>query len=200
VVDGLWGGSSAIAQDFPTIVWRLKLLGFNAVRLPFSFEDLWSKPPKPIATACAGASQDAVIAATTAPVGAPAAGGYTSLPPPSSAPRPGPTSLSSQGLGGACNAAVPGPGGTAAYVNGHAASTLDRFLWTAGYLAGQGFYLMLDNQFNLDTTVLRDPGLWLARWTELARRLVREQPAAAAVTMIDILNEPDAWGVAWQAR
>ena len=37
MVAGLWAGSSSLTQDFKTVVWRLKLLGFNAVRLPFSF-------------------------------------------------------------------------------------------------------------------------------------------------------------------
>ena len=38
MVAGLWAGSSSLTQDFKTIVWRMKLLGFNAVRLPFSFK------------------------------------------------------------------------------------------------------------------------------------------------------------------
>ena len=38
MVAGLWAGSSSLTQDFKTIVWRMKLLGFNSVRLPFSFE------------------------------------------------------------------------------------------------------------------------------------------------------------------
>lgn len=37
MVAGLWAGSTSLTQDFKTIVWRIKLLGFNAVRLPFSF-------------------------------------------------------------------------------------------------------------------------------------------------------------------
>lgn len=41
MVDGLDAGNSTwIAADFATVVYRLKLLGFNAVRLPFSFSDL----------------------------------------------------------------------------------------------------------------------------------------------------------------
>jgi hypothetical protein len=27
-----------MTQDFATVVWRMKLLGFNAIRLPFSFQ------------------------------------------------------------------------------------------------------------------------------------------------------------------
>ena len=38
MVGGLWAGDTSLTQDFATVVWRLKLLGFNAVRLPFSFQ------------------------------------------------------------------------------------------------------------------------------------------------------------------
>lgn len=38
--DGIWHGSTALSRDVATIVRRMKLLGFNAVRLPFSFSDL----------------------------------------------------------------------------------------------------------------------------------------------------------------
>ncbi len=37
-VAGLWAGYNSLTQDFATVVWRQKLLGFNAVRLPFSFQ------------------------------------------------------------------------------------------------------------------------------------------------------------------
>jgi aryl-phospho-beta-D-glucosidase BglC (GH1 family) len=33
--DGLWAGGSDTATDFLEIVYQIKLLGFNAVRLPF---------------------------------------------------------------------------------------------------------------------------------------------------------------------
>lgn len=38
--DGIWYGSTALSRDVATIVRRMQLLGFNAVRLPFSFSDL----------------------------------------------------------------------------------------------------------------------------------------------------------------
>jgi len=179
-----------MAKDFPTVVWRLKLLGFNAVRLPFSFEDLWNLPPKPLAGACAGVTPEAVVASTTAPPGAPAAG-FTTAPPLSSAPGPGLASLAATGMGGACNAGLPGP---------PAGTTLDRFLWTVGYFTANGFYVMLDNQFNLDQTALRNPSLWVARWKELGARLAADQPASLGKVLVDLLNEPDAWGLAWEAR
>jgi hypothetical protein len=43
-------------MDFATIVYRLQLLGFNAVRLPFSFSDLYDKQPLSQQRNCAQAS------------------------------------------------------------------------------------------------------------------------------------------------
>jgi hypothetical protein len=41
MVDGLDAANGTwLAADFATIVFRMKLLGFNAVRLPFRFTDL----------------------------------------------------------------------------------------------------------------------------------------------------------------
>lgn len=37
-VDGLWQGPNAITQNFDTVAWRIQLLGFNTIRLPFSFQ------------------------------------------------------------------------------------------------------------------------------------------------------------------
>lgn len=33
----LSAGFDAVSQDFKTVVWRIKELGFNAIRLPVSF-------------------------------------------------------------------------------------------------------------------------------------------------------------------
>ena len=42
MLTGMWGhnnsGKNALSMDFKTIVLRMKLLGFNTVRLPFSFQ------------------------------------------------------------------------------------------------------------------------------------------------------------------
>jgi hypothetical protein len=37
---GLWVGQASANSDFAAIIWQLKLLGFNAIRLPFLFGDL----------------------------------------------------------------------------------------------------------------------------------------------------------------
>ena len=35
---GLWAGSTSLTADFATVIWRIQLLGFNTIRLPFSFQ------------------------------------------------------------------------------------------------------------------------------------------------------------------
>jgi hypothetical protein len=42
-------------------------------------------------------------------------------------------------------------------------SVLNRFLWVVNYFAGQGFYIILDNQFNLDQTATQNTPQWLSR-------------------------------------
>ena len=36
--DGLWQGPTALTQDFGTVAYRIQLLGFNTIRIPFSFQ------------------------------------------------------------------------------------------------------------------------------------------------------------------
>ena len=45
-------GTDSLTLDFSTVVYRLQLLGFNAVRLPFSFTDLYDTPPKSQTRSC----------------------------------------------------------------------------------------------------------------------------------------------------
>jgi hypothetical protein len=45
-------GTDSLTLDFATVVYRLQLLGFNAVRLPFSFADLYDTPPKSQTRSC----------------------------------------------------------------------------------------------------------------------------------------------------
>ena len=42
-------------------------------------------------------------------------------------------------------------------------TTLDRFMWVVNYFAQQGFYIILDNHFNLDQTATTNTPLWLSR-------------------------------------
>lgn len=43
-------GNDSLSQDFPTIAWRLRELGFNAVRMPFSFKHFLVRLLVPVAT------------------------------------------------------------------------------------------------------------------------------------------------------
>lgn len=38
MIHGLWVGPNAVTQDFLTVMYRMQCLGFNAVRLPMSFQ------------------------------------------------------------------------------------------------------------------------------------------------------------------
>ena len=176
MTDGLWGGRDATAQDFANVVYRIKLLGFNAIRLPFSFRDLYEKTPKWLNTKCTYVPPEAVAAQTRPSTVSAAAAGNP--PPPGDA-------FAVSTPQGTCNSYMPQQ------------NTFDRFLWTVDYLARNGFYVMLDNQFNLDQTATQQPQLWVQRWTDLATKLTQRYPLAASMSMIDIINEPDAWGVGW---
>jgi len=38
MIHGLWVGPNAVTQDFLTVMYRIQALGFNAIRLPMSFQ------------------------------------------------------------------------------------------------------------------------------------------------------------------
>jgi hypothetical protein len=46
VPEGLWVEGSALRRDLAVITQRIRLLGFNAIRLPFSFQDLFNLSPR----------------------------------------------------------------------------------------------------------------------------------------------------------
>lgn len=172
MVDGLWGGPG-LMSDFATVVWRQKLLGFNAVRLPFSFQDL-NKPPRSFRyDYCTPPSAQEVAASVTPP----------GRSPPASLPRlPAPPSSPS----GKCNDYLP------------ESSTFDRFVWVAQFYAKNGFYVLVDNHLREDQTALNDRAGWAAAWARLARALAAD-PVLKSKLLIDVLNEPDNFNLRWEA-
>ena len=46
MLEGMWVNGDAMQRDLATILQRIRLLGFNAVRLPFSFQNIFSLAPK----------------------------------------------------------------------------------------------------------------------------------------------------------
>jgi hypothetical protein len=119
MVDGLWSGDSSLTRDFSTQIYRMQLLGFNAIRLPFSFKD-FSLPGRTDYVNCRVASEDE-IRKTVAPPGVNA---YAKpLPPPRAPLLAG---------GGKCN-------------NGMPSNVFDRFLWVVNYCAKAGMKVVVDN-------------------------------------------------------
>ena len=107
MVDGLWS-NNPLSGDFATVVWRQKLLGFNAVRLPFSFKDFDKTPRSFVHQSCSPPSAEVIGESVTPPgqasqVAAPA--------------LDNPPTYS----GNTCNSYLP---------NG---STRDRFIWVARF-------------------------------------------------------------------
>lgn len=62
MVDGLWAGyQNATLGDFPTVLKRIKLLGFNGLRLPFTFTDLDKAPNRAIYVPGVKVNQGALV-------------------------------------------------------------------------------------------------------------------------------------------
>jgi len=176
MVDGLWEGSDQLTLDFATVVYRIQLLGFNAVRLPFSFQSLYNAAPKSQTQTCSASTTEAILSSVTYP-------DKTDIP----ADQPVPTQASPPAqTPGVCNDYVPSD------------TTLDRFAWVVSYLAANDFYILLDNQFNLDTTVLDDYAQWLTWWPSLISTISEDATASLRI-MVDILNEPDCNSLEWSA-
>ena len=65
--DGIWQGSVSITHDLVVVMRRFRLLGFNAVRLPFSMKDLFTGTPRNFKSSCTWTSDAELQAATTEP-------------------------------------------------------------------------------------------------------------------------------------
>jgi len=65
--DGLWAGRSALTRDFEVVAWRVRLLGFNAVRVPFAFPDLEAPPANISSAPCEATTVEAVVASVARP-------------------------------------------------------------------------------------------------------------------------------------
>ncbi|CAL8461992.1 g1523 [Coccomyxa elongata] len=76
-------------------------------------------------------------------------------------------------------------------------STYARFLYTVQFFAANGFYIVLDNQFNLDTTAKDNPGQWLSWWKQLLGDVILD-PQSRNQVMLDLLNEPDSQYYGWE--
>ena len=66
--DGLYQGPTALSQDAVNVVRRIKLLGFNGIRLPYSMADLINATSRDFHyTACQNIAQADIIRSVTNP-------------------------------------------------------------------------------------------------------------------------------------
>ena len=175
MVDGLWAGSDSLSLDFATVVYRMQLLGFNAVRLPFSFKDLFQLLAKNYTHQCRIVTLREVQASVTNPLISLTNGKI--IPPMLS------SSIKNSNL---CND----------YLPNH--STLDRFLWVINFFAKNGFYVLIDNHLREDQTVLENSETWVQNWVKLLTAILQD-PISKDKIMLDLLNEPDHFGIRWEA-
>jgi hypothetical protein len=175
MVDGLWAGPDSLSLDFATVVYRMQLLGFNAVRLPFSFSDLYNLSPKNYTQNSPTASQSEIQTSVTDPSVTVPSGDI--IPPQVYSPP--------NNVPGIANSYLPND------------TTLNRFLWVVNFFARNGFYVLIDDHTE-DQTVLNGTSQWVQYWVNLVTA-ISQDPISQKMLMIDILNEPDSKGIRWAA-
>lgn len=173
MVDGLWS-PGGLSSDFATVVYRMQLLGFNAVRLPISFKDLYNLAPRNLVFEYAIPSISQIQASVT---------------------NPSVSIVSSQTIPPMLSPVVRTAGKTNEYLPND--STLNRFLWTVNFFAKNGFYVLIGNHLKEDQTVLEDRKKWVSQWKDLVAK-ISQDPVSKNRLMIDILNEPDEKGIRWE--
>ncbi|CAL5222447.1 g4812 [Coccomyxa viridis] len=177
MVDGLYAGNTYQVADFKTIVFRQQQLGFNAVRLPFTFSDL-NLPPKSWTMPCT--DDTASLKADLEDPDAPYNGiDYSAKKFPAFKP-----------LGnGMCNSDLPND------------STLNRYLFVIQHYVSQGFYVLVDyHAYPGDTTVASGALVsdWKTLWTAITALPTFASELAGRV-FLDLINEPDGINVRWEA-
>mmetsp|Transcript_3804 Transcript_3804/g.10936 ORF Transcript_3804/g.10936 Transcript_3804/m.10936 type:complete len:758 (-) Transcript_3804:1267-3540(-) len=185
MVDGLWQGPTAMTLDFITVTRRIKKLGFNTVRLPFSMTSLFEQAPRSYTINCptsgANPTPQQILSSIKKPGLSTGSMGDVSL---TWVPN---GALSTDGSGGSCNGYLPND------------TTLSRFLWVIGFLARNNFVIMIDNHLNLDTSILDNRVLWLSRWKKIMSEVNKDSYSRRRV-IFDVLNEPDAQALRWEAQ
>jgi len=181
MVDGLWAGGNDYATDFGKIAFELKLLGYNAVRLPFTFTQLTNTKVWDLRRDCAALNpsqvkqklidpQDWAANSNKAVPGNPAVLGDTSK--------------------GVCNDYLP------------ASKNEDRLLYVMQQFINLGMYVILDYQpmgteshaYDLNTFV----NAWSALWKRVSCLPGFETELAGRI-MVDVMNEPDSMSIRWEA-
>lgn len=180
MVDGLWIGGSSMATDFNTIVYRLKLLGFNSVRLPFQFEDLEISPALGKKVQCTPPETVAGITSTTVTPGDRN---------PSQTPPLFNGHLILKGKN-VCNDYL------------EDASTLKRFMQVVRTFINNGFYVVVDYHPTAVSPYAYNVKEFTKKWAALAM-YIKSTPDYESLLkgriLYDIMNEPDFLQLKWSA-
>ncbi|MBP9743317.1 MAG: cellulase family glycosylhydrolase, partial [Burkholderiales bacterium] len=171
MLNGMWN-YDGLSGDFETTVRRLKALGFNAVRLPFSFANL-------NANIQSSYNRNGLAPATTAQL-------TTNL-----------TNPNYSAAGKTLPALIYTSGQT--YSNQYLPNTtvMNRFLYVIDFFARNGFYVLIDNHTE-DNSMTSNVTQWTANWKSLATSIQNGMPSSSSSkVMYDIRNEPDAVGYNW---
>ncbi|GBF93230.1 glycoside hydrolase [Raphidocelis subcapitata] len=180
MVDGLWVGGHEGATDFALIAYQLRLLGYNAVRLPFTWRDL-TMAPKDLVKECTPLSPDQLKRRLISPN---VVDKYINLPLPSN------VSPQRKRQPGFCNQYLP------------MRSNYHRLLFVAQSFIAQGMYVVLDYQpqgleqqpYSLSTFVSQWTGLW-----KMVACLPNFESDVANRIFVDVMNEPDSMGIRWES-
>eukprot|EP00891_Asterochloris_glomerata_P009180 jgi/Astpho2/9180/fgenesh1_pg.00137_%23_8_t len=219
MVDGLWvqddpaSPVTGLTQDFETVARRIELLGFNAIRIPFSFTDLYTLGPLNYTKPCIHAAPGQVLESVTPPELLDAVqmldlyGINDTLLNDTLLEQNitrdlflNPEFLSL--LNGTIDSADEAvPFDTPLLCNDYVPkdSTLNRFLWVLSYFANRGFYVVLVHQTNNDGIAASSPAQWLQSWRWLMQG-INQDPVLRLRIVIDPLNEPDSYTIRWEAN
>ncbi|BDA48323.1 hypothetical protein COCOBI_11-5840 [Coccomyxa sp. Obi] len=181
MIGNLTGGADAESRDLAHVIYRMKMLGFNAIRLPFTFAAL-AKEPVSYTDKCTPVSTEEAkksLQPPSVPSGLKASG--------LSEPPQAPPALPEDNT---CNAYLPND------------STFHRYLWVIRYFASQGFYVVVDYQTmnGGPEDNIFDKDAWMAQWVDLVTQLVQYAPETHGRLLLDLINEPDGFGLTWEAQ
>lgn len=71
---------------------------------------------------------------------------------------------------------------------------LQRYQFIVGFLAGNGFYVVLENSFAADMTAVDNPQAWVQSWSQLVSTITTNAVAAPRI-IVSPLGNPDAHGL-----
>jgi len=129
--------ASSFSQDFQTQVQRILSLGFNMVKIPFSFNDLSGLQPLDFIINCTLPTTAQLKSSVTNP--------NVTSPPGRSIPALNASAATV--ISGTCNSYLPND------------SVLDRLLYVVDFLATNNLYVVLSNNVTADNTVAVSPSM-----------------------------------------